>query len=122
MCDHLKQLDLTAVRYSGGNPASGYHWRDGVGPDEYRPRVRELAWNTIEPNTFGTDEIPSAVPTHVRNADAGIEPRDREPRGGEGMGRVLQRTRRNEDSADILVAIGRQDPYDVQLWARQCRV
>jgi alpha-N-arabinofuranosidase len=53
----LRRLGLTVVRYPGGNFASGYHWRDGVGPREQRPRVRELAWQSIEPNHFGTDEF-----------------------------------------------------------------
>ena len=54
--DALRRLDMTAMRYPGGNFASGYHWQDGVGPREQRPTVRELAWQSIEPNRFGTDE------------------------------------------------------------------
>ena len=52
----LKGLRMTTMRYPGGNFASGYHWIDGVGPREKRPVVRELAWQSIEPNHFGTDE------------------------------------------------------------------
>ncbi|MBM3134669.1 MAG: alpha-N-arabinofuranosidase [Chloroflexi bacterium] len=52
----LRRLNMTAMRYPGGNFASGYHWLDGVGPPEQRPTVRELAWQSIEPNRFGTDE------------------------------------------------------------------
>ena len=44
------------MRYPGGNFASGYHWEDGIGPQDKRPIVRELAWQSIEPNRFGTDE------------------------------------------------------------------
>ena len=36
----LRQLRLPIVRYPGGNFASGYHWRDGVGPKEQRPVAR----------------------------------------------------------------------------------
>lgn len=54
--DALRPLRMTAMRYPGGNFASGYHWEDGVGPQEGRPRVRDLAWQSLEPNTFGTDE------------------------------------------------------------------
>lgn len=53
----LRQLHMTAMRYPGGNFASGYHWMDGIGPREQRPTVRELAWQSIEPNQFGTDEF-----------------------------------------------------------------
>ena len=53
----LRRLDMTAMRYPGGNFVSGYHWLDGVGPREQRPTVRDLAWQSIESNEFGTDEF-----------------------------------------------------------------
>jgi alpha-N-arabinofuranosidase len=52
----LGRLRMTAMRYPGGNFASGYHWLDGVGPASARPTVRELAWQSIETNRFGTEE------------------------------------------------------------------
>ena len=55
--DALSRLRMTAMRYPGGNFASGYHWQDGVGPPERRPRVRELAWQSIETNRFGTEDF-----------------------------------------------------------------
>lgn len=55
--DALRGLDMTVMRYPGGNFVSGYDWRDGVGPVEHRPLVRDLAWRSAEPNTFGTDEF-----------------------------------------------------------------
>jgi alpha-N-arabinofuranosidase len=53
----LRKLNMTVMRYPGGNFASGYHWMDGIGPKDKRPTVRELAWQSIEPNLFGTDEF-----------------------------------------------------------------
>jgi len=53
----LKRLQMTGMRYPGGNFVSGYHWLDGVGPRNRRPTVRDLAWQSIEPNQFGTDEF-----------------------------------------------------------------
>ena len=53
----LRRLGMPIVRYPGGNFASGYHWQDGVGPRDRRPTVRELAWQSIETNQFGTDEF-----------------------------------------------------------------
>ncbi len=52
----LRKQRYTAMRYPGGNFASGYHWLDGVGPRDQRPPIRELAWQSLEPNQFGTDE------------------------------------------------------------------
>jgi len=53
----LRQLGMTVMRYPGGNFASGYRWTDGVGPRDGRPAVLDLAWNSREPNAFGTDEF-----------------------------------------------------------------
>jgi alpha-N-arabinofuranosidase len=53
----LRRLSMTAMRYPGGNFASGYHWQDGIGARDERPTVRELAWQSTEPNQFGTDEF-----------------------------------------------------------------
>jgi alpha-N-arabinofuranosidase len=53
----LEQLRFTAMRYPGGNFASGYHWMDGIGPVASRPVVQDLASFSIEPNQFGTDEF-----------------------------------------------------------------
>jgi alpha-N-arabinofuranosidase len=52
-----KGLRIPILRWPGGNFVSGYHWTDGIGPKEERPRKIELAWHTEEPNTFGTDEF-----------------------------------------------------------------
>jgi len=53
----LDRLEMTTMRYPGGNFVSGYDWMNGVGPLEDRPAVKELAWHSLEPNHFGTDEF-----------------------------------------------------------------
>ena len=53
----LRDLNLRSVRYPGGNFLSGYCWEDGIGPKAQRPRRRDLAWQSIETNQFGTDEF-----------------------------------------------------------------
>jgi len=55
--DALKRLKFTAMRYPGGNFVSGYHWIDGVGPKKDRPTTRDLAWQSLETNQFGTNEF-----------------------------------------------------------------
>ena len=59
----LRRLDFTILRYPGGNFASGYHWRDGIGPREQRPQAVDEAWNSLEPNLVGTDEFASLCQT-----------------------------------------------------------
>lgn len=55
--EYVRALNVPLVRYPGGNFVSGYNWEDGVGPVEQRPRRLDLAWTSIEPNTFGTNEF-----------------------------------------------------------------
>lgn len=53
----LKAAHLPLLRWPGGNFASGYHWRDGVGPVDARPTHPNPAWEGVEFNLFGTDEF-----------------------------------------------------------------
>jgi len=53
----VRELSIPVVRWPGGNFVSGYHWLDGVGPRDARPRRIEPAWRSIETNEFGTDEF-----------------------------------------------------------------
>src|SRR5579875_2066635 len=52
-----REMGVSIVRYPGGNFVSGYHWEDGVGPVEDRPRRMDGAWHTIETNAFGLHEF-----------------------------------------------------------------
>ena len=53
----VRELNVSILRYPGGNFASGYDWKDGIGPKAQRPTRVELAWNDLESNRFGTDEF-----------------------------------------------------------------
>jgi alpha-N-arabinofuranosidase len=53
----LRELRLGVLRYPGGNFVSNYHWVDGIGPKDSRPRRPELAWGGEDSNRFGTDEF-----------------------------------------------------------------
>jgi len=54
----LKKLNIPVLRWPGGCFADEYHWRDGVGPRDKRPRRVNTWWgNVIETNAFGTHEF-----------------------------------------------------------------
>lgn len=53
----IRGLRAPILRWPGGNFVSGYHWEDGIGPKDQRPRRMELAWGGEESNHFGTDEF-----------------------------------------------------------------
>lgn len=46
------------MRWPGGCFADEYHWMDGIGPQENRPRMVNNNWGgTVEDNSFGTHEF-----------------------------------------------------------------
>ena len=51
-----KEMHTPLVRF-GGNFTSGYHWKDGIGPEDKRVSMLNVAWGIPEYNTFGTDEF-----------------------------------------------------------------
>jgi alpha-N-arabinofuranosidase len=54
----LKELKVPVMRWPGGCFADEYHWRDGIGPREERPRMVNSNWGgTVEDNSFGTHEF-----------------------------------------------------------------
>ncbi len=53
----IKELNVSTVRYPGGNFVSGYNFLDGIGPKDKRPVRLDMAWQTLEDNSFGTDEF-----------------------------------------------------------------
>ena len=59
----LERLNPPVLRWPGGCFADDYHWEDGIGPREERPRRRNLWWlqgpdlHIEESNHFGTDEF-----------------------------------------------------------------
>ncbi len=57
LIDHVRRLGRVVVRWPGGCFADRYHWRDGIGPREKRPRRFSRWREETEPNHFGTHEF-----------------------------------------------------------------
>ena len=57
LLEHTRQAKPPIFRWPGGNMASGYQWRDGVGPQDRRPTRWDRAWNAWVYNDMGTDEF-----------------------------------------------------------------
>ncbi|HNU78024.1 MAG TPA: alpha-L-arabinofuranosidase C-terminal domain-containing protein [Prolixibacteraceae bacterium] len=54
----LKALEIPVLRWPGGCFADTYHWKDGIGPKEKRPKIKNVFWGgTVEDNSFGTHEF-----------------------------------------------------------------
>ncbi len=55
--DQLKQLHSGVYRFPGGNYVSAADWRDAIGDIDLRPPTWDPAWNALQPNDVGTDEL-----------------------------------------------------------------
>jgi alpha-N-arabinofuranosidase len=54
----LKQIQIPNLRWPGGCFADEYHWRDGIGPRNLRPKMVNTHWGGVtEDNSFGTHEF-----------------------------------------------------------------
>jgi alpha-L-arabinofuranosidase len=112
----LRELRLGVLRWPGGNFVSNYHWTDGIGPKEARPRRPELAWGGEEPNTFGTDEFLAYC------AELGTEPYICLNMGTGTLAEALAwveycNSARNTDWAAQRRRNGQDEPYRVRYWA-----
>lgn len=111
----VREMGVKAVRYPGGNFVSAYHWEDGVGPREERPRKIDLAWKAVETNAFGTDEF-------IRWAKkAGVQPIFTVNLGTRGMEEALQYLEycnfpSGTKYSELRKSHGVEEPYGVRLW------
>lgn len=111
----MEPMRYTAMRYPGGNFASGYHWMDGIGPKEQRRTIRELAWQSLEPNQFGTDEFVKLsrqmdwMPMMTVNLGTGTpeEARNWVEYCNSPTGSLY---------SDMRATNGSSDPFDIKLW------
>jgi alpha-N-arabinofuranosidase len=57
--DALKRLGVPLLRWPGGCFADTYHWREGIGPAERRPRTiaESCGHHSVESNALGTHEF-----------------------------------------------------------------
>ncbi|MBQ6803141.1 MAG: alpha-N-arabinofuranosidase [Clostridia bacterium] len=111
----VRDMHVPIIRYPGGNFLSGYHWEDGVGPKEKRPRKLDAAWQQIEPNEVGTDEFHDwarEVESEVMMAvNLGT-------RGPDEAAQLLEYCNMPAGStfADMRVAYGHEKPHGDRVW------
>jgi alpha-N-arabinofuranosidase len=111
--DLCRELGLPVVRWPGGNFTSAYHWEDGVGPRDARPRRLELAWGDEESNRFGTDEFLAWC------AEVGTEPYlAHSCRDVDEAVRWVEYTNHAGDTSYTRqrAANGHREPYGVKYW------
>lgn len=113
--EQLRELRTGWVRWPGGNLASGYRWRDGVGPRDRRPSLPNPSWPGLSSNWVGTDE-------YLRLAEiAGFEPLIT-VNAGDGTPEEAARWVEyvNGDTSTVMGRLraqnGHPEPYGVRYW------
>lgn len=54
----LKKIEVPILRWPGGCFADEYHWMNGIGPRDKRPKTVNTSWGgVVEDNQFGTHEF-----------------------------------------------------------------
>lgn len=111
----IRELDVPVVRYPGGNYVSGFNWEDSVGPVDKRPRRLDLAWSTIEPNTFGLDEFMKWSKEAGTEAMMAI---NLGTRGIDAARNLVEYCNHPGNSywSDLRRSHGAADPYGIKLW------
>ncbi|TDC22985.1 alpha-N-arabinofuranosidase [Streptomyces sp. 8K308] len=112
----LRALDIPNLRWPGGCFADEYHWRDGIGPKEGRPRMVNTHWGNVEENNhFGTHEFMALC--ELLGAEPYIS-------GNIGSGTVQEMSEwveyltRDGDSPMVRLRKenGREEPWRVRFW------
>ncbi|MFI6481132.1 alpha-N-arabinofuranosidase [Nonomuraea sp. NPDC050663] len=112
----LRALNIPNLRWPGGCFADEYHWMDGIGPKERRPKMVNTHWGNVEENNhFGTHEFMALC--ELLGAEPYIS-------GNVGSGTVKEMSdwveylTRDGDSPMVRLrkANGREEPWRVTYW------
>lgn len=112
----LKKTKIPNLRWPGGCFADEYHWMDGIGPRENRPKMINTHWGGVtEDNSFGTHEFLDLC------EQLGAEPYIC---GNVGSGSVEEMSKWVEyinfdgvsPMADLRRKNGRDKPWNVKFW------
>jgi alpha-L-arabinofuranosidase len=111
----LARLNMSLVRYPGGNYVSAFDWKHGVGPRSQRPRRPDYAWQSIETNQFGIGEFTRWC------AAVGCRPMLAVNLGTEGAreaGELVEYCNLSGGTSwsDARIAHGHKEPFGVELW------
>jgi len=111
----VRELGVPLVRYPGGNFVCSFDWEDSVGPAEKRPRRLDLAWRSVEPNSFGLNEFMAWA------SQAGAEPMmalNLGTRGTDAARNLVEYCNHPGGSywSDLRISHGVREPHNIKLW------
>lgn len=112
----LKDISIPNLRWPGGCFADEYHWMDGIGPRDSRPKMINTHWGgVVEDNSFGTHEFldlceqMDAEPYISANVGSGTV---------EEMSKWIEYVTFDGESpmANLRRQNGRDEPWKVKFW------
>lgn len=112
----LKKIQVPNLRWPGGCFADEYHWRDGIGPRDERPKMVNTNWGGVsEDNSFGTHEFLELC--SLINCEPYIA-------GNVGSGTVEEMAKwveyLNSEAQSTMTVLreknGRKEPWRVKFW------
>ena len=111
----VQELQVPIIRYPGGNFVSNFFWEDSVGPVEDRPARLDLAWRTLEPNTFGLNEFAKWM--EKANSDMMMAV-NLGTRGLSDALNLLEYCNHTSGTkySDLRIKHGVKDPHNIKVW------
>jgi alpha-N-arabinofuranosidase len=112
----LRAIAIPNLRWPGGCFADEYHWRDGIGPREHRPRMVNRHWgDVVEDNSFGTHEFMALCELLGAEAYISVNVGSGSVREASDWADYLTRAD-GSPMADLRRANGREEPWPVRFW------
>ncbi len=115
-----KDWNIPLLRWPGGNFASGYDWRDGVGPKDERPTRKNAAWGGLESNQIGADEFLKFCDFLHCQPQITVNAGDGTPENAADWvaycNAKTDAPGRAGEMARLRAANGRRQPYSVRTW------
>ena len=113
--DMVKKLNVSVVRYPGGNFVSGFNWEDSVGPKDKRPKRLDLAWFTTETNEVGMHEFADWAKKANSQVMYAINLGTRGPENARDIVEYANHPSGSKFS-DMRIANGCKEPLNFKLW------
>jgi alpha-N-arabinofuranosidase len=111
----MKEMNCGFLRLPGGNFVSGYDWKNTIGDPDKRPPVFDYAWNAVQPNDAGVDEL--LVMCELMGVDPYwcVDTGFGEPRSGGELVEYVNGAATTPKGA-LRAANGHPEPYRVKFW------
>lgn len=116
LVEAFKRIKIPVLRWPGGCFADDYHWMDGIGPKDQRPKIVNTQWGMVtEDNSFGSHEFMELC--DLLGTEAYFA-------GNMGSGTVKELSQwveymnsaQESDITDLRKKNGRDKPWKVQYW------